>query len=338
MKLGALANDVAIDLGTENIRIYYKGTILDEPAVIAYDEYNDNIVAVGKEAYEMLDRNPETFIVAKPISGGVITDFDMACKLINEFLSRVIGGVIKPRVMATVPCGITDVEKRAIRDAIMAADMREVYLIEAPIAGAIGANCDVGLARGMMIVDLGGGKCNIAAVSLGQTVTGRLVRIGGNDFTEALIAEIEEKHDLRIGFHTAERLKREIGCAFQRENDETAVVSGYNTKTRKPEQIVIRSEETREAMRGILDRIAAEIKKALDETPTELLGDIMEDGILLVGGGALLYGMAKKLKIDLGVKIFLAEEPDICAVRGAGTIAENIDKMSENSKYVFKKI
>ena len=124
MKLGALANDVAIDLGTENIRIYYKGTIMDEPAVIAYDEYNDNIVAVGKEAYEMLDRNPETFIVAKPISGGVITDFDMACRLINELLSRVIGGVIKPRVMATVPCGITDVEKRAIRDAIMAADLQ----------------------------------------------------------------------------------------------------------------------------------------------------------------------------------------------------------------------
>ena len=337
MKLGALTNDVAIDLGTENIRIYYKGTIIDEPAVIAYDEYNDNIVAVGREAYEMMGKNPDTYAVIKPLEGGVITDFDMACQLIGAFLGKVIGGVIKPRVVATVPCGITDVERRAIRDAIMASEMREVYLVESPVAGAIGANCDVGLARGMMIVDLGGGKCNIASISVGQSVTGRLVRIGGTDFTDALIKKIEEKHDLRIGVHTAERVKKEIGCAFQREDDETTVVSGFNTKTRKPEKIVIYSEETREAFGGLLDRIAKEIKTALDETPTELLGDIMEDGILLVGGGAQLYGLAKKLRIDLGVKVFLAEEADACCVKGAGIIAENIDKMSENNSYVFTK-
>lgn len=337
MKLGALTNDVAIDLGTENIRIYYKGTIIDEPAVIAYDEYNDNIVAIGNEAYEMLGKNPETYAVVRPLEGGVITDFEMACRLINAFLGKVIGGVIKPRVVATVPCGITDVERRAMRDAIMAAEMREVFLIESPVAGAIGANCDVGLARGMMIVDLGGGKCNIASVSVGQSVTGRLVRIGGMDFTNALIAKIEENHDLKIGIHTAERVKKEIGCAFQRESDETTTISGYNKKTRKPEKIVIRSEEVREAFLGLLDYIAREIKKALDETPTELLGDIMEDGILLVGGGAQLYGLAKKLRHDLGVKVFLAEDAESCPVRGAGVVADNIDKMSENNSYVFTK-
>ena len=337
MKLGALTNDVAIDLGTENIRIYYKGTIVDEPAVIAYDEYNDNIVAVGKEAYEMLGKNPETYAVIKPLDGGVITDHEMACRLINELLSQVIGGVIKPRVVATVPCGITDVERRAVRDAVMAAEMREVYLMEAPIAGAIGANCDVGLARGMMIVDFGGGKCNIASISVGQSVTGRLVRIGGNDFTEALIRKIEENHGLKIGFHTAERVKKEIGCAFQRENDDTTEISGYNIKTRKPEKIVIHSEEVREAFFPLLDKSAKEIKTALDETPTELLGDIMEDGILLVGGGAQLYGLSKKLRIDLGVKVFLAEDAQSCPVRGAGVVADNIDKMSENNSYVFKK-
>jgi len=337
MKLGALTNDVAIDLGTENIRIYYKGTIIDEPAVIAYDEYNDNIVAIGQEAYEMLGKNPDTYAVVRPLEGGVITDFEMACQLISAFLGKVIGGVIKPRVVATVPCGITDVERRAIRDAIMASEMREVYLIESPIAGAIGANCDVGLARGMMIVDIGGGKCNIASVSVGQSVTGRLVRIGGMDFTNALIAKIEENHDLKIGIHTAERVKKEIGCAFQRENDETTVISGYNKKTRKPEKIVIRSEEVREAFLGLLDKIAREVKTALDETPTELLGDIMEDGILLVGGGAQLYGFAKKLRHDLGVKVFLAEDAEGCPVRGAGVVADNIDKMSENNSYVFTK-
>lgn len=337
MKLGALTNDVAIDLGTENIRIYYKGAIIDEPAVIAYDEYNDNIVAVGDEAYEMVGKNPETFTVVKPLEGGVITDYEMACQLINAMLGKVIGGVIKPRVVATVPCGITDVERRAVRDAIMAAEMREVYLMESPVAGAIGANCDVSLARGMMIVDLGGGKCNIASISVGQSVTGRLVRIGGSDFTRALIRKIEENHDLKIGVHTAERVKKEIGCAFQRENDETTIVSGYNIKTRKPEKIVIHSEEVRDAFCELLDKIATEIKAALDETPTELLGDIMEDGILLVGGGAQLYGLAKKLRIDLGVKVFLAEEADACPVRGAGIVAENIDKMSENNSYVFTK-
>ncbi len=337
MKLGALTNDVAIDLGTENIRIYYKGTIVDEPAVIAYDEYNDNIVAVGKEAYEMLGKNPETYAVVKPLEGGVITDYEMACRLINEILGKVIGGVIKPRVVATVPCGITDVERRAVRDAVMAAEMREVYLMESPVAGAIGANCDVSLARGMMIVDLGGGKCNIASISVGQTVTGRLVRIGGNDFTRAIIEKIEENHDLKIGVHTAERVKKEIGCAFQKENDETTVISGYNTKTRKPEKIVIHSEEIREIFCPLLDKIAKEIKTALDETPTELLGDIMEDGILLVGGGAQLFGLAKKLRIDLGVKVFLAEDAQGCPVRGAGAVADNIDKMSENDSYVFTK-
>lgn len=337
MKLGALANDVAIDLGTENIRIYYKGTLLDEPAVIAYDEYNDNIVAIGSEAYEMLEKNPETITVIKPLEGGVITDFEMASRLISTFLGKVIGGVIKPRVVATVPCGITDVERRAVRDAIMTSEMREVYLIESPVAGAIGANCDVSLARGMMIVDFGGGKCNIAAISVGQSVTGRLVRIGGTDFTKALIAKIEENHGLKIGFHTAERVKKEIGCAFQRENDETALISGYNKKTRKPEKILIRSEEVRDAFSGLLEKIAMEIKAALDETPTELLGDIMEDGILLIGGASQLYGLAKKLKIDLGVKVFLAEDAAGCPVRGAGAVANNLDKMSENNSYVFTK-
>lgn len=337
MKLGALTNDVAIDLGTENIRIYYKGNILDEPAVVAYDGYNDKIIAVGAEAYEMIDRNPEAVSVIKPLSGGVITDFEMASQMINVFLGKVIGGVIKPRVVVTVPCGITDVERRAVRDAVMASDMREVFLIEAPIAGAIGAHCDVSLARGMMIVDFGGGKCNISAISLGQAVTGRMIRLGGSNFTDALIDYIEEKHDLRIGFHTAERVKKEIGCAFQRDNDETTVVSGFNIKTRKPEKLVIHSEEVREAFADLLDNIEKEIKSALDETPTELLGDIMEDGILLVGGAAQLYGLAKKLRFDLGVKVFLAEEADLCVAKGAGGVAENIDKMSESNSYVFTK-
>ena len=337
MKLGALANDVAIDLGTENIRIYYKGTTINEPAVIAYDEYNDKIVAVGIEAYEMIDRNPETITVIKPLSGGVITDFEMACQMINAFLGKVIGGVIKPRVIISVPSGITDVERRAVRDAVMSFEMREVYLVESPIAGAIGANCDVTLARGMMLVDFGGGKCNISAISLSQTVNVKIARIGGNDFTLSLINYIEEKHGIRIGWHTAEKVKKEIGCAFQRDNDESCVVSGYNIKTRRPEKLVIYSEETREAFSELISKISSSIKSALDETPTELLGDIMEDGILLVGGGALLYGLAKKLRIDLGVKVFLAEDAELCVPKGIATVSDNLDKMNESNSYVVTK-
>lgn len=336
MKLGSLTNDVAIDLGTENTRIYYKGTLLDEPSVVAYDAYNDKIVATGTDAMVMIDKNPDTLTVLRPVSNGVITNFDMACRMINEFLAKVVSGVIKPRVVASVPAGATDVERRAVCDAVRLAEMRDVFLTEAPIAGAIGANCDANLARGMMLVDIGGGKCNISAISLGQTVTGRFVRMGGLDFTEALISYIEEKHSLKIGYHTAEKIKREIGCAFQREDDETMIISGYNTKNRRPEKLVIHSEETREAFAPLAEQIAHEIKKALDETPTELLGDIMEDGILLVGGAAQLYGLARKLKIELGVKVFLAEEADLCVVKGAAAMAENIDKMNESS-YVFTK-
>ncbi len=336
MKFGTLTNDVAIDLGTDYTRIYYKGTITDEPSVIAYDAFDGTIICVGSEAEEMIGKNPETIAVEKPISGGVITDFELASQMINAFLSKTTGGVLKPRVMITVPCGITDVERRAVCDAVRAADIRDVYLIEAPVASAIGANCDVTLARGMMVVDIGGGKCNIAAISLGQAVISRLVRFGGGEFTEAIIDYAQQKHDLKIGIKTAENIKTEVGCAIQRERDEAALAAGYNVKSRKPEKLLIHSEETREAFTELIGKITAEIKSALDETPTELLGDIMEDGILLTGGGAALYGLAKKLRVELGVKVFLAEDPQLCAARGAGSVMGNMDKMPEDT-YVFTK-
>lgn len=336
MKFGALTNDIAIDMGTDNTRIYYKGNITKEPSVIAIDSYDGRMIALGSEAYEMIDRNPEAITVMKPLSKGVIADFELASRMLQGFLTNVSGSMIKPRAMVSIPCGITDVEKRAVCDAVRASGIREVYVIEAPIAGAIGANCDVSLARGMMLVDIGSGSCDIAAISLNQTVIGRSVKIGGSDFTDALIKHIEEKRDLLIGKHTAEKIKKEIGCAFQREDDESCKVAGFNIKTGKPDSIIVRSEETREAFGDLITSIITEIKSTLDETPTELLGDIMEDGILLIGGGAQLYGLAKRLRIELGVKVFLAEEADMCVVRGAGSVADSMDKMPENS-YVFTK-
>ena len=337
MKFGALTNDVAIDLGTDNTGIFYKGNVTVRPSVIAFDADSGKVIALGDEAAEMIGRNPEAVTVAKPLANGVVTDFDQTCEMIRGFLAQVIGnGVIKPRVMVTVPCGATDVEKKAVRDAVMAADIKDVYIMEAPIAGAIGANCDVSLARGMMLIDIGGGSCDIAAISLGQVVIGRSLKVAGNEFTNAIIDYTQRKYDLLIGEHTAAKIKEEIGCAFQREKDESIEIGGFNTKTRSLQKIRISSEETREAFAPLLEEIVAEIKSALDETPTELLGDIMEDGILLVGGGAQLYGLPTKLRIELGVKVFLAEDAQLCVVRGAGATVENMDKMSDNS-YLFYK-
>lgn len=336
MKFGALTNDIAIDMGTDYTRIYYKGNITNEPSVIAIDSYDGHVIALGNEAYEMIDRNPETITVARPLSKGVIADFDLACQMLSGFLSNIVGSMIKPRAMVSIPCGITDVEKRALCDAVRVTGIREVFAIEAPIAGAIGANCDVSLARGMMLVDIGSGSCDIAAISLNQTVLGRSVKIAGNDFTDALIKHIEKTRDLLIGRHTAERIKKEIGCAFQRDDDESTEVSGFNIRTGKPDKIIVRSEETREAFSGLIQGIIDEIKSTLDETPTELLGDIMEDGILLIGGGAQLFGLAKRLRIELGVKVFLAEDANMCVVRGAGSVADRMDKMPNNT-YIFTK-
>ncbi|MBQ7751949.1 MAG: rod shape-determining protein [Clostridia bacterium] len=336
MKLSALKNVVAIDLGTDYTRIYYKGEITVEPSIIAYDSQDGSIIAVGTEAAAMEGKNPPLITVSKPLTKGVITDFDLAAQMVHIFLTNIIGNVIKPKVFVTVPCSVTDVEKRAICDILRDSEITDIYVIESPIAGAIGANCDVSLARGMLLVDIGGGKCDIAAISLGQAIIGRSVKIAGNDFTDTLIDYIAEKNSLSVGRQSAERLKKSIGCAFMREHNDIDEISGYNTHLKKPEKIALRSEEVREAFSPLLSRIAAEIKATLDEIPTELLGDIMDDGILLIGGGSQLYGMAKRLRAELNMKVFLAEDAEMCVIKGAGYVAENMDKMQENT-YIFAK-
>ena len=188
----------------------------------------------------------------------------------------------------------------------------------------------------MLLVDLGGGKCDIAAISVGQAIVGRSVKIAGNDFTYALIDYLEERHNLSVGFHSAEELKKNIGCAFMREHNDIDEISGFNKHLMRPEKIAVRSEETREAFAPLISKIASEIKATLDEIPTELLGDIIDDGILLIGGGAQLYGFAKRLKAELGIKVFLAEDAEMCVIKGASYIADNMDKLPENT-YIFTK-
>jgi len=336
MKLPALKNVIAIDLGTDFTRIYYKGEIINEPSVIAYDSFSGAVVALGQEAYNMIGKNPPTITVARPLLNGFVVDFELACQMLQGFLSKVLGNIIKPSVLVSVPACITDVERRAITDILRESEINEIYIIESPIAGAIGANCDVNLARGMMLIDFGGGKCDIAVISLGQAVVSRSIKLSGNDFTSALCKYIEEKRDLIIGEQSAERLKKSIGSVYMREQNVFDEVSGYNTHLKKPENIVIRSEETREAFLPLVSKIAAEIKATLDEIPTALLGDIMDDGILLVGGGAQLYGMAKALRAELNMKVFLAEDADMCVIRGTSFVAGNMEKFDGNT-YIYKK-
>ena len=336
MRLSALKNTVAIDLGTDFTRIYYKGEVTNEPSVIAFDAGNGAVIATGKEAAEMEGKNPPLITVSRPITKGVITDFDLALQMVQGFLTKIVGNVVKPRVFITVPCGLTEVERRAVCDILREEEITEIYIVESPVAGAIGANCDVNLARGMLLVDIGGGKCDIAAISLGQAIIGRSVKTGGNDFTDILCEYIEEKHNLKVGAHSAEMLKKSIGCAFMREHNDIDEISGFNTYHKKPEKIAVRSEEIREAFEPIISKIAAEIKATLDEIPTELLGDIIDDGILLIGGGAQLYGMAKRLRAELGIKVFLAEDAEMCVIKGAAYIADNADKFPEDT-YIFKK-
>lgn len=336
MKLSPLKNALAIDLGTDYTRIYYKGEVTIEPSVIAYDSQSGEIVAIGKEAADMEGKNPPLITVFRPLANGVIIDFDLALQMLQGFLANIVGNVVKPKVFITVPCGITDVERRAICDILHESEITDIYIIESPIAAAIGAGCDVNLARGMLLVDLGGGKCDIAAISLGQAVIGRSVKVAGNDFTDALSDYILSKHNLSVGTASCEKLKKSIGCAFMREHNDIDEISGFNTHLKKPEKIALRSEETREAFSPLISKIAAEIKATLDEIPTELLGDIIDDGILLTGGGAQLYGMAKRLRQELGIKVFLAEDAEMCVIKGVSYVAENMDKLSDNT-YIFTK-
>lgn len=336
MKLSKLQNAVAIDLGTDFTRIYYKGEVTVEPSVIAYDSKSGETVAIGKEAYEMEGKNPPLITVSRPLFKGVITEFDLALQMLQGFLTSIVGNVIKPRVFITVPCGITDVERHAICDILRESEVSDIYITEAPIAAAIGAGCDVNLARGMLLVDIGGGKCDIAAISLGQAIVGRSVKIAGSDFTDALIGYIAERHNLSVGRHSADSLKKAIGCAFMREHNDIGEISGFNTRLKKPEKITVRSEETREAFAPLISKIAKEIRSTLDEIPTEILGDIIDDGILLTGGGAQLYGLAKRLRSELNIKFFLAEDAEMCVIKGAAYIAENADKLSDNT-YIFTK-
>ncbi len=338
MDLKMLSNDIAIDFGTSNTRIYIKGKglVLDEPSVIAFDSISGEVIAAGIEAEAMLGRTPASVSAVFPLAGGIICDCTLAEELLKTLLRKACPKtIIKPRVFMALPCCATDVEGRALRDAAIIAGARSVYIMKAPIAAAIGSKCDVMLPRGLMIADIGGGCCDFAAVSVGQLASASSSKIAGNAFTDALIAHFRDYHSLSVGYLTAEKCKKEAGCVYPKDSTAYSTVRGIDLKTGLPKELSVSSEELRDALMPTANELTEALKSAVDTVPSDLLGDILEDGILLTGAGASIGGLVNRLHIDTELKLFLAPENGYAVIRGLAALSENIDRISKDLYIIY---
>lgn len=323
------STDIGIDLGTASVLIYLKGKgiVLEEPSVVAIDNNTKKVLAVGKEAQEMLGRTPGHIVAIRPLRDGVISDYDTTEKMLKYFISRVLGkrsifSFFKPEVMVCVPSGVTEVEKKAVMDATMEAGARRVQLIEEPIAAAIGAGVDISKPNGNMIVDIGGGTADIAVISLGGVVVSTSIKIAGDKFDEAIVRYMRKKHNLLIGERTAEAIKINIGSAFDDEEERTMDVRGRNLVTGLPENISVNSKETRLALADNVSQIADAVHYVLEKTPPEISADISDRGIIMTGGGSLLYGLDRLIESRTGIKVEIAENAISCVAQGTGQALE----------------
>ncbi|MCK5352249.1 rod shape-determining protein [bacterium] len=323
--LGLMSNDLAIDLGTANTLIFVKGKgiVTDEPSVVAVQKDakgNSRVLAVGREAKQMLGRTPGSIVAIRPMKEGVIADFEVAEAMLRYFIQKVHNRsrLIRPRIIIGVPSGITQVEKRAIRESAQEAGAREVYLIEEPMAAAIGAGLPIAEATGNMIVDIGGGTTEVAVISLHDIVLSISVRVGGDKMDEAIVSYIKKKYSLLIGERTAEQIKIAVGSAFPPTDPETMEVKGRDLIGGVPKTLEISNKEIFEALDEPVTQIVEAIKNALERTPPELAADIVDKGIVLAGGGSLLKGMDVRLREETNLPIIISEESLTCVVKGAG--------------------
>lgn len=331
---GLFSNDLSIDLGTANTLIYVKGRgiVLDEPSVVAIRDNgvgNRQIVAVGSDAKRMLGRTPGNIAAIRPLKDGVIADFMVTEKMLQHFIRKVHPSRLfrpSPRVLVCVPCGSTQVERRAIRESAAGAGAREVYLIEEPMAAAIGAGLPVSDASGSMVVDIGGGTTEVATLSLNGIVYSDSVKIGGDKFDEAIIAYVRKTYGMLIGEATAERIKMEIGTAYPDSEPRQVEVRGRNLSEGVPRSFIISSSEALEALQQPLQAMIAAVRTALERTPPELGADIAERGIVLTGGGALLRNLNKLIAEETGIPCIVADEPLTCVARGGGKALELMDE------------
>lgn len=323
---------IGIDLGTANVLVFEegKGIVLQEPSVVAMDTDTNKVVAVGTEARRMLGRTPGNIVAIRPLKDGVIANFEVTEIMLKHFISRTIRRtrLFKPTVMVCVPVGITGVEKRAVLESALQVGARKASLIEEPLAAAIGAGLPIGEPSGSMVIDIGGGTSEIAVISLGGIVISESLRIGGDRFDEAMIRYIRDKYNLIIGEKTAEEIKVNIGAAFVKEDKEYEV-RGRSVISGLPKNLIMTSTETTKAFSEPINSILDAVKRVLEQTPPELSSDIMDKGIILTGGGALLTGITKLLSIKTDIPIFIADDPLTCVAKGTGHALEEMDTLAD---------
>ena len=340
--MNMFTKDIGIDLGTANTLIYMrgKGIIIREPSVVAVDTRTDKAKYVGQEAKDVIGRTPGSIVAVRPLKDGVIADFDVTTTMLQEFIHKALKGSFpgtKARVIICIPSGVTAVERRAVKEAAENANAKRVNIIEEPMAAAIGAGLPVADPTGSMIVDIGGGTSEVAVISLGGIVTSRSVRVAGDEFDSSIAAYIKKKYNLLIGERTAENIKIGIGSAYPMDEETSMEIKGRNLLNGLPENITIMSSEIREALAEPLSHVIEAIKTTLEKTPPELAADIIDQGITLAGGGALLRGLDRLINKETGMPVNIAESPLDCVAEGTGKVLEDIEKLHEvlndDSKY-----
>jgi rod shape-determining protein MreB and related proteins len=335
--LGLFSLDIGIDLGTANTLVHVKGKgiVINEPSWVAVDKRSREPLAIGLEAKSMVGRTAGNILVVRPVRDGVISEFEITEAMLEYFIDKVhvqtVVPLPSPRVVIGIPAGVTEVEKRAVYDAAMSAGAREAFLIEEPMAAALGAGLPVAETRGNMVVDIGGGTTEVAIISLGAVVVSRSLRVAGDEMDTDIVSYVRNKYNLLVGERIAEQLKWDIGSAFPLPVEKTAEIRGRNLVTGLPESVEVSSVEIREALSGSVQVIVDTIKDALDEAPPELVADLMDAGICLAGGGALLQGLADRLADELNLRVWVSEDPLTCVVRGTGIV---LDNFKEHNRYL----
>lgn len=332
---GILSHDVGIDLGTANTLVYVRsrGIVLNEPSVVAINQKTKQVLAIGEEARQMVGRTPSHIVAIRPLSDGVISDFEITEQMLKYFISKTQSGRFsispRPRVVVCVPYGVTEVERRAVEEAALSAGAREVFLIEEPLAAAIGAKLPVQETTGSMIVDIGGGTTEVAVMALGGVVTSRSLRIAGDEMNEDIVDFARDQFNLDLGLKTAEEIKISIGSAIDLGANTTCSMRGRDLVSGLPKEIIVDDESIRKAISKSVKAIIKVVKSTIEEAPAELVADIIDQGIVLSGGGALLKGLDKILMMETQTKVYIADDPLTCVVRGTGVVIEDIDQLRD---------
>lgn len=333
-KMSLFSSDIGIDLGTATVLVYVKGkgVVLNEPSVVAVDKVSGKILAVGEEAQSMLGRTPGNIVAIRPLREGVISDYEMTERMIKEFIAKVQGiHLFKPNVVICVPSIITEVEERAVIDAGTQAGAKRVFLVEEPVAAAIGAGIDITQPDGHMVVDIGGGTADIAVISLSGVVESASIKIAGDQLNEAVVKYMRRKHNLLVGERTAEEMKKQIGCVFPKDEEETMDVKGRCLLTGLPKVVTVSSTEMMDAFEEPVERIMEAIHSVLERTPPELVADVSTNGIIMTGGGSLVYGFDKLVTARTGIHTTVAEDAISCVVLGTGKSLDSLNSMQDGT-------